>query len=412
MKILHTSDWHLGRALYGRRRYEEFSDFLDWLFQTIVDEEIDALLVAGDIFDTSTPGNFAQELYYRFLCRVAASKCRHIVVIGGNHDSPSFLNAPKELLQALDIYVVGAMTQNPEDEVIVLYDDKKPAAVICAVPYLRDRDIRIAEAGETIDDKNAKLISGLKSHYAEVCSIAEQKRCEFIDAGLKDIPIIAMGHLFAAGGKTIDGDGIRELYVGSLVHVGSDIFPPFIDYVALGHLHVPQIVGGAQNIRYSGSPLPLSFGEASQTKMVIIVDFKDSKLTIKEKHVPCFMQLVQIKGTLDKILSEIKELKDQNIEALIEIIFTDDGIAANIHETIFEAAKETSLEILRIKTKQSAEQIMKIINDNETLKDLTPVDVFNRCLDAGEVPAEERNELTATYNEILQSLQDEDINAK
>ena len=101
MRILHTSDWHLGRSLYGRKRYEEFAAFLDWLVQAIEGEGIDALLVAGDVFDTSTPSNRAQELYYRFLCRVAASCCRYVVVIAGNHDSPSFLNAPKELLRAL-----------------------------------------------------------------------------------------------------------------------------------------------------------------------------------------------------------------------------------------------------------------------------------------------------------------------
>ena len=118
MRILHTSDWHLGRPLYGRKRYQEFETFLDWLAATIDHEKVDVLLVAGDIFDTSTPGNRAQELYYRFLCRVAGSCCGHVVIIAGNHDSPSFLNAPRELLRALNVHVIGAMTENPEDEVI------------------------------------------------------------------------------------------------------------------------------------------------------------------------------------------------------------------------------------------------------------------------------------------------------
>jgi DNA repair protein SbcD/Mre11 len=100
MKLLHTSDWHIGRTLFGRKRYDEFEAFLTWLAETIQHKEIDALLVAGDVFDTSAPSNRAQELYYRFLCRVAASSCRHVVVVAGNHDSPSFLNAPKELLPA------------------------------------------------------------------------------------------------------------------------------------------------------------------------------------------------------------------------------------------------------------------------------------------------------------------------
>ena len=124
MRVLHTSDWHIGRTLYGRKRYEEFEAFLTWLAETIQQNAIDALLVAGDVFDTSAPSNRAQELYYRFLCRVAASSCRHVVVVAGNHDSPSFLNAPKELLKALDVHVVGSSTESPEDEVLVLRNEQ------------------------------------------------------------------------------------------------------------------------------------------------------------------------------------------------------------------------------------------------------------------------------------------------
>ena len=281
MKTLHTSDWHLGRSLYGRKRYQEFESFLDWLAQTIEDEKIDALLVAGDVFDTSTPSNRAQALYYRFLHRVAASCCRHIVVIAGNHDSPSLLSAPKELLRALDVYVVGSVTETLDDEVIVLHKDNKPEAIVCAVPYLRDKDIRTVEPGETIDDKNAKLIEGLKNHYANVCDIAEQKRAEFKSAGHVDIPIVAMGHLFTSGGQTVDGDGVRELYVGSLAHVGKDIFPQSIDYLALGHLHVPQVVVGVEHIRYCGSPIPMGYGEATQEKKVVLIEFNSTTPNIK-----------------------------------------------------------------------------------------------------------------------------------
>ena len=113
MKILHTSDWHIGRTLYGRRRYEEFEAFLAWLLATVEREQVAALLIAGDVFDSSTPGIRAQELYYRFLCRVAGSCCRHVVAIAGNHDSPSFLEAPRELLRALDVHVVGAERRQP-----------------------------------------------------------------------------------------------------------------------------------------------------------------------------------------------------------------------------------------------------------------------------------------------------------
>ena len=212
MRVLHTSDWHIGRTLYGRKRYEEFEAFLTWLAETIQQNEIDALLVAGDVFDTSAPSNRAQELYYRFLCRVAASSCRHVVVVAGNHDSPSFLNAPKELLKALDVHVVGSSTESLEDEVLVLRNEQDaPELIVCAVPYLRDRDIRVAEAGESVEDKERKLIDGIRTHYAAVAALAEQKREEL---GV-DIPIVGTGHLFTAGGQTVDGDGVREMPDGT-----------------------------------------------------------------------------------------------------------------------------------------------------------------------------------------------------
>lgn len=412
MKILHTSDWHLGRSLYGRKRYEEFSAFLDWLTQTIEDEKVDALLVAGDVFDTSTPSNRAQTLYYRFLCRIAASCCRHVVVIAGNHDSPSFLNAPKELLRALNIYVVGSMTDALDDEVIVLYTDDKPEAIVCAVPYLRDKDIRTAEPGETIDDKNAKLAEGLKNHYADVCSIAEQKRAEFKKAGYDGIPIIAMGHLFTAGGKTVDGDGVRELYVGSLTHVGEEVFPSSIDYLALGHLHVPQTVGSTDYIRYCGSPIPMGYGEATQEKKVVLVEFSDTTPDIQELRVPCFQKLVRIVGSLSEIQAKLEELKKEKSTAWLEIEYTGNDIIGNLREILDEAVAGSAMEIRRIKNRRIMDRVISMVAEDETLDDLDAGDVFTRCLDVFEVPDEDRAELTATYNEIIKSLHEEDVNAE
>ena len=293
LKLLHTSDWHIGRTLYSRKRYEEFGAFLTWLADTIQQNEIDALLVAGDIFDTSAPSNRAQELYYRFLCRVAASCCRHVVVVAGNHDSPSFLNAPKELLKALDVHVVGSSTESPEDEVLVLRNEQDaPELIVCAVPYLRDRDIRVAEAGESVEDKERKLIDGIRTHYTAVAALAEQKR-EELGA---DIPIVGTGHLFTAGGQTVDGDGVRELYVGSLAHVTAGIFPACFNYLALGHLHVPQEVNGSKTIRYSGSPLPMGFGEAKQQKSVCLVEFHSTAASVQLIDVPVFQRLERVKG--------------------------------------------------------------------------------------------------------------------
>ncbi len=445
MKILHTADWHLGRSLYGRKRYDEFLAFLDWLVLTIKEERVDTLLMAGDVFDTSTPSNRAQELYYRFLAEVSTTCCRHIVVIGGNHDSPSFLNAPKVVLSSLNVSVIGAPTDPLSDEVVVLSQGDQPEAIVCGVPYLRDKDIRTAEPGETIDDKNLKLVEGVKKHYADVCEIAVAKRKELRqelrkelkDESLPPIPIIGMGHLFTAGGATVEGDGVRELYVGSLAHVSKEIFPLSLDYLALGHLHVPQSVGGAEHIRYSGSPIPMGYGEATQQKSVVLVEFtpdtdpdtvsrtESDTLTprIQELPVPCFQELTRLVGSFDEIQTRLESLKREGSSSWLEIEYTGDEIVPNLRDRLEELIEGSEMEILRIKnarvTAKIHAQLMDNFAENETLNetlnktldDLNEEDVFLRFLENSNVVEEEKKELVASYNEVLNSLREEDVNA-
>lgn len=413
MKILHTADWHIGRLLYGRKRYDEFSAFLDWLAEVIKTEKVDGLLVSGDIFDTSTPSNRAQELYYRFLCNVSASDCRHVVIIAGNHDSPSFLNAPKELLRALNVHVVGAITENPEEEVILLKGNSDvPEAIVCAVPYLRDRDIRVVKAGESIEDKNINLIKGMQRHYADVYQVAREEQKKY-----GEIPIIGMGHLFTAGGKTIDGDGVRELYVGSLAHVGKDIFPEGMDYLALGHLHVPQMVGKSAHIRYAGSPIPMGYGEAKQEKSVVTIEFKAFEnpkmpLNIILHAVPCFQELERISGEIDEIIQRIGALRVKDSQAWLEIEYTGNKIAGDLRGSVEEAVADTGMEIRRIKNKQVIERVIRQTREEELWDDLDVSDVFNRLLDTYEVAEDERPALIQAHQEIITSLNEEDTHAE
>lgn len=409
MRILHTSDWHIGRTLYGKKRYEEFEAFLTWLAKTIQQNEIDALLVAGDVFDTSAPSNRAQELYYRFLCQVAASSCRHVVVVAGNHDSPSFLNAPKELLKALDVHVVGSSTESPEDEVLVLRNDQDtPELIVCAVPYLRDRDIRVAEAGESVEDKERKLIEGIRTHYAAVAALAEQKR-EELGA---NIPIVGTGHLFTAGGQTVDGDGVRELYVGSLAHVTAGIFPACFNYLALGHLHVPQEVNGSKTIRYSGSPLPMGFGEAKQQKSVCLVEFHSTAESVQLIDVPVFQKLERVKGDWDGISSRILELTATGSPGWLEVIYDGIGVIGDLRERLEAAISGTQMEILRIKNNRIIDRVLGQIHEEETLDDLNVNDVFERCLAVHDVPEEQRPELLRAYQETVSSLYEDDVQAE
>ena len=414
MKILHTSDWHIGRTLYGRKRYEEFESFLTWLAETIQENSIDALLVAGDVFDTSAPSNRSQELYYRFMCRVAASSCRHVIVVAGNHDSPSFLNAPKELLKVLDVHVVGSSTESPEDEVLVLRNEQDaPELIVCAVPYLRDRDIRVAEAGESVEDKERKLIEGIRTHYAIVAALAEQKREKL---GV-DIPIVAMGHLFTAGGQTVDGDGVRELYVGSLAHVTAGIFPACFDYLALGHLHIPQKVDGSETIRYSGSPLPMGFGEAKQQKSVcqVVFDQEEGHSTTASMQlidVPVFQRLERVKGDWDGISGRMLELSATDFQGWLEVIYEGDEIIGDLRERLEAAISGTQMEILRIKSNRIIDRALGQIHEEETLDDLNVNDVFERCLTVHDVPEDQRPELLRAYQETVTSLYEDDVQAE
>ncbi|MGE4520171.1 MAG: exonuclease SbcCD subunit D C-terminal domain-containing protein [Desulfobacteraceae bacterium] len=411
MKILHTSDWHLGKSLYGRKRYDEFKSFLDWLLDVIELEKTDAVLISGDIFDTSTPSNKAQELYYNFISK-ASGLCKGIVITAGNHDSPTFLNAPKSLLKALKIHVTGSITENPEDEIVVLEDNKTPFAIICAVPYLRDRDIRTVETGETADDKNLKLISGIKEHYEKVCFLAKEKQDQLKTKGFDNIPIICMGHLFAAGGTTIEGDGVRELYVGSLARTGTDIFPDFVDYTALGHLHIPQKVSGKENVRYCGSPIPMGFGEALQDKKIIIAEFKDKTPKINEILIPCFQELVKIKGSIDEISEKIEELKEKKSSAWLEIEYTGSEVSGNLRQSIEKKIENTDMEIRRIKNKKIIESLKSSAKHEQTLDDLDVNQVFEKCLEAFEVNPEDKNDLISAYKHIVSEIFTEDKNAE
>jgi exonuclease SbcD len=394
--------------LYGRRRYEEFEAFLNWLTQTLEKERIDALVVAGDVFDTGTPSNRAQELYYQFLCRVAASSCRHVVVTAGNHDSPSFLEAPKELLKALRVYVVGACPSRLDDEVLILTTaEGAPQAVVAAVPYLRDRDLRTVEAGESLEDKDHKLAQGLANHYAQVCLLADEKRRSLAE----NVPLIATGHLFCAGGQTVEGDGVRELYVGSLAHVGPETFPAAIDYLALGHLHSVQTVGGVATRRYSGSPLPMGFGELNQEKSVCVVEFSGRTPRVRTVPVPCFQRLARISGDWQKLSRQLTQLVLENEPVWVELIYEDTQPAENLRQRVDELVAGSRVEVLRVKNRQITERVLQRAKVQETLEELTEVQVFERCLDANEVPAERREGLLAAYGEVLLSLHDEDKNA-
>lgn len=409
MKILHTSDWHLGATLYGYKRYEEFEAFLKWLTEVIQDEGIDVFLVAGDIFDTSTPSNRALGIYYQFLNRVTSIPNLHVIITAGNHDSPSLLNAPQELLKQLRIHVFGSIPNNPEDEIIVIRNDTgEPTLIVCAVPYLRDRDIRLSEPGESIEEKTRKLENGVHEHYRQITSIARAKR----DALGKSIPIIAMGHLFVTGGKTINEDGVRELYVGNLARIRAEDLCEGADYLALGHLHVPQTVGGNDAIRYSGSPLALGFGDAGQDKQVVIIEVGSGDTIIRTHQVPKFRDIRTLKGDICTIEQEILSLRDLDHRVWIEVIFSGTIPGSTVHTHLNEITTGTNIEIIRALPQNTNNPMSCLREECESLEDLSVTEVFRRCMVAGDVPEELQEELSNSFSEILHEMSEEDTLAE
>lgn len=405
MRLLHTSDWHLGRTLHEKRRHDEHAAFLGWLERVLARERVDVLLVCGDIFDTIAPSNRSLQLYYEFLRHAVDGGCRHIVIIGGNHDAPSLLDAPRQVLDTLGIHVLGGAT-DPVQEVLLLDDrEGKPALIVCAVPFLRDRDVREVVDLEHVDDKARRLVLGMGSHYRE----AGQQALRLRERVGSAIPIVFTGHLFAAGGKTLDGDGVRDLYVGTSAQVGADMFPPCADYVALGHLHVPQRVAGLEHIRYSGSPLPMGFSEAAQEKQVILVDLEPHALfaSIRPIPVPVFQRLVRIEGELGAIIGTLKELMAQQTPVWVEVLYRGTLPSGSVRQQLQELLGGTNVELLLLRSAALEAQALQRFGRERTLEDLDEREVFRRRLDDAKVSDEERKGLVGLFEAIVHEIRQE-----
>ncbi|RUO22978.1 exonuclease sbcCD subunit D [Aliidiomarina minuta] len=403
MKLLHTSDWHLGRTLYGKKRHAEFAAFLSWLEQMLTEQEIDILLVAGDVFDTNTPGNRAQELYYQFLSRIALGPCRHVIIIGGNHDSPSFLDAPQHLLRSLNVHVIGAACDDPADEVITLKNKQgQPEAIICAVPYLRDRDLRISAVGESIEEKEQKLLQGIREHYAATGAHALECR------GDSDVPIIGMGHLFTVDGKVEEGDGVRDLYVGSLGKVPASIFPDCYDYLALGHLHVPQRVAGKENMRFSGSPIAMGFGEAYQQKSLCLVEFDGCQCKVELLPIPLFQRLERVKGDLSNVSASLKKLAEAGQSVWVEVDYQGDASVSQLRERLQADIEDSQVEILRVRNAKARNKALRRDTAEETLDEMNVHEVFQRRLAASEVEEPQQLKLKDMYHQVVKAVQEAD----
>jgi len=402
MRILHTSDWHLGKLLYGKKdRIAEHLAFFEWLLKIIENQKIDLLIVAGDIFDTATPSWTAQKMYYGFLIQVIKTCCKKVIIVGGNHDSPSFLNAPKEILASLDVYVIGHATESIEDEVIIINNEYgEPELIVCAVPFLRTKDLIKFIEGENYSDQSKRINEGIKKHYEKIAEIAENKLKEIG----KKIPVIATGHLSVSGGLKTEDDGERGTYIGNIEAINSNIFPQIFDYIALGHYHVPSVI--QHHIRYCGSPIPLGFGELGHDKMIFVLEFKN-ELVIDSIKIPVFQEFHTIIGDKNEISNKIFELKSKNTTVCVEVNYTGNELISDLSQWLMEETANSNIEVLKSKTTNKIENPV-IKTEKVDLTELTVMDVFENLLIQQQVNEEQKEKMIQLYQEILESIQTND----
>ncbi|WP_303843951.1 exonuclease SbcCD subunit D C-terminal domain-containing protein [Aeromonas sobria] len=405
MKILHTADWHLGHQLHGHDRRFEHDAFLDWLSDTLKAREIDALLVAGDLFDTANPPASAWQQLYRFLARLRAEMPRlNMVLIGGNHDSPSKLDAPHELLRAFDLHLVGSISRDSEgkletDRLLVPLQDREGniAAWCAAVPFLRSSDLRVEPLAEGQD----RLIEGVRQVYAEV--LAEGRaRCG------QDLPLIAMGHAYLAAGQLSELSE-RRVLGGNQHALPADLFAT-ADYTALGHLHLAQ--SPAEGVHYSGSPLPLSLAEANYNHQVLEVTFAGGKLAGLERiPVPRAVEMIRLpQSTLDESLKAIEELTlsacQQEAQPFLEVRLLLPKPEARIRERILAAIAGKPVRLARITTSyQGSGEGLADGRERRRLDELSPTEVFRLCYQR-QFEGEPEAELVASFEEILEQVKE------
>nr|WP_308410124.1 exonuclease subunit SbcD [Providencia stuartii] len=372
MRIIHTSDWHLGQYFFTKSRAAEHQQFLTWLIEQVKLHQVDAMIVAGDIFDTGSPPSYARELYNQFVVSLQQTGCQ-LVILSGNHDSVSVLNETSSLLAYLNTDVV---TSGATPHVITLKNAQgQPGALLCAIPFLRPRDIQLSVAGQSSEEKQLSLQTAIRDYYQASYQLAEQQRQTM---GL-DIPIIATGHLTVVGAELTES--VRDIYIGTLDAFPSAAFPP-ADYIALGHIHRPQVIGQQQHIRYSGSPIALSFDEANQQKSVCLVEFDGRELSqIHQLAIPTFQPLQTLKGSLADIQKQLHVLsiEPDTPPVWLDIEVASQDYLADIQQRIENIIKDLPVEVVLLRRARKPQNPQQALA-NETLNELTAEEVFLRRL--------------------------------
>jgi exonuclease SbcD len=410
MRFLHTADWHLGQLFHEYERTYEHEQFLKWLLDTLKSEKIDVLLHSGDIFDHSNPSAASVKMFYSFLSTVIKT-CPdiQIVVIAGNHDSAARLETPKPLLESSNVHIVGLIERDKNGEIdydkmiVPLKDSTGEISVLClAVPFLRLGDY--------------PAVIGAKSPYTEGVAAfykAFYERAEQIK--VKGQSVIAMGHLHALNSDVSDlDDDTERAIMGGVEGIAPNAFHEDIKYVALGHIHKAQSIGGRESVRYSGSPIPLSFSEHNYQHQVVVFDIINENLQdLRAVDVPVSIPLQRIPEfhkPLEAVLAELRTMPVYEGEPhlapylLVRVLLS--GPEPALRHKIDKALEGKNARFLKIDTKQE-EQAENEQDDPfmgiEKLKELSPMDLFLRTYKKSNY-TEDPKELVKLLNEVLLEL--------
>jgi len=404
MKILHTADWHLGQTFMQKSRKDEHQLFINWLLATCKQEQIDVLIVAGDIFDVSNPSVEAMDMYHHFLLEAYKLNIE-VVIVGGNHDSASRLNTTQSILNQLNIHVVGG-EKNALSKIIPLKNKNtsEVEVVLVAVPYLRDGEIREISAQESNLEANEKFPFAVKKHYDDLLQEAKNQYPNQL--------IITTGHLYVTG-SALSGNEKDLHSIGTLGQISSACFNEDYAYVALGHIHKPQIIKHPSEtiVKYAGSPIPLSFSERDDLKEVTILEINEQKFTPTIIQIPQSRALIRIKGTENQIIEKLNSLSNNENKTLnnwVEIIITEKVNFRTFNENIREICALKNVEILKGSTDLPKEIFHNVREEFIAEMDNNPLDniekIFEIKCQKGGLNEENINELKPLLHFVINHL--------
>jgi exonuclease SbcD len=315
--------------------------FLDWLLKQVVELEVDVVLVAGDVFDTANPPQSAEALYYDFVADLNRKSSASLVLIAGNHDSANQLEAPKRVLKALRTHVHGAVADDSVNRLLLLPSADAPKVAFAMVPFLREKDLRMGKTGDKEAAVRKEIVAGITRVYEETAKAVKSAKIS--------CPVVATGHLTVAGSSSSESE--RDIHIGGLGAIDSTVFPDAFAYVALGHLHRPQSTDKAGRVRYSGSPIALSFSEVDDKKEVRLLDVNAKGITQSSVPIPVFRKLVQLKTsleTLDKDLAAQAKVKAGELPTWVEVVLSGHTGLNDANSQVQTLAHGQPFEVLKV----------------------------------------------------------------